>query len=580
MKFKELSLISLSKITTYEILIDEQIGRLESARFRNLKGDLLNREFLKRRFLLSKIFGAVIFGVLPIIPLLAYFQVLDFINEGTFPTEIILFTSSLLFSVYFLFQFFNFFLMSMLNTMKLISGSIFEWFETLPIPRERLKKLILLTIIRSLDIPLIVITISLPIVMLIGTQNLLVFFTCIGVSILNTIFSFCLLILFSERINRVLNINAIGSKRTHFIRMINLISYIGIVIGSVLLIQWVLSSVDIFFSLFVRTRYPTLVILILTMIPFPIAPGYLISSFIVPHEITIQIWFNIIIGVALFSILTWFLYLKSVKDIKKSTFSKFKSDKRRLYLDIDRIQSSIKIKVNSPVWAYIRKDLIIATRDLKFFLSIVMPIVVGFIFTFTYNLTNFGGITPFKIDFIFNFIVTIGINLVISGMIVNGLLDMEESGASVLSSLPIVPRDQAKAKLILMVLIQSITVLAPSLMYIAGRELYISIITAIGALPFVLLFLLIMFELRVYFFGKMKNYYIIEEVLPEKRIMKWTLIFLLEYFIYFLFIIFTFTAYLIQGVKLMVPLLVFVLLIGFIIALVIYRKEFPYHQSQ
>jgi len=525
MKFKELNLISLSKITTYEILVDEQIERLESVRFRYLKRDLLNREFLKRRFLLSKIFGAVIFGVLPIIPLLAYFQVLDFINEGTFPTEIILFTSSLLFSVYFLFQFFNFFLMSMLNTMKLISGSIFEWFETLPISREKLKKLILLTIIRSLDIPLIVITISLPIVMLIGTQNLLIFFTCIGVSILNTIFSFCLLILFSERMNRVLNINAIGSKRTHFIRMINLISYIGIVIGSVLLIQWVLSSVEIFFSLFVRTRYPILIILILSMIPFPIAPGYLISSFIVPHEVTIQIWFNIIIGVALFSILTWLIYLKSVKYIRKSTFSKFKSENRKFCLDIDRIKSSIKIKVNSPVWAYIRKDLIIVTRDPKFFLSTVMPIVIGFIFTFTYNLTNFGGITPFKIDFIFNFIVSIGINMVISGMIVNGLLNMEESGASVLSSLPIVPRDQAKAKLTLMVLIQSITVLAPSLMYIGRWEFYISIITAIEALPFVLLFLLIMFEMKVYFFGKMKNYYIIEEVLPEKKMTKWAIIF-------------------------------------------------------
>ena len=575
MKFKEINLITLSKITTYEILIDEQIERLESVRFRYLKRDLLNREFLKRRFLLSKVFGAVIFGVLPIIPLLTYFQVLDFINEGTFPTEIILFTSSLLFSAYFLFQFFNFFLLSMLNTMKLISGSVFEWFETLPISRERLKKLILLTILRSLDIPLIVITISLPIIMLIGTQNLLIFFTCIGVSVLNAIFSFCLLILFSERMNRVLNINAIGSKRTHFIRMINLISYIGIVIGSVLLIQWVLSSVEIFFSLFVRTRYPTLIILILSMIPFPIAPGYLISSFIVPHEITIQIWFNIIIGVALFSILTWLIYLKSVKEIKKSSFSKFKSEKRRFCLDINRIKSSIKIKVNSPVWAYIRKDLIIATRDLKFFLSTVMPIVIGFFFTFTYNLTNFGGITPFKIDFIFNFIVIIGINMVISGMTVNGLLNMEESGASVLTSLPIVPRDHAKAKLTLMVLIQSITVLAPSLMYIGRWEFYISIITAIEALPFVLLFLLIMFEMRVYFFGKMKNYYVIEEVLPEKKMTKWAIIFLIEYFLYFLFIVFTFTTYFIQGATLMIPLLIFVLVIGFIIALVIYKIEFP-----
>jgi hypothetical protein len=572
MKFKELNLISLSKITTYEILIDDQMEQLESVRFRNLKRDLLNREFLKRRFLLSKIFGAVIFGVLPIIPLLTYFQVLDFINEGTFPTEIILFTSSLLFSVYFLFQFFNFFLMSMLNTMKIISGSIFEWFETLPISRERLKKLILLTIIRSLDIPLLAITFSLPIVMLVGTQNLLIFFTCIGVSIINTIFSFCLLIIFSERMNRVLNINNIGSKRTHFIRMINLISYIAIVIGSVLLIQWVLNSVAIFFDLFIRTRYPRLVILVLSMIPFPIAPGYLISSFIVPHRITFQIWFNIFIGVAFFLILTLLIYFKSVNHVKKSSFSKFKSEKRKSF---ESIKNSIKIKVNSTVWAYIRKDLITVTRDLKFFLSVIMPIVIGFIFTFTYNLTNLGGITPFKIDSIFNFIVIIGINLIISGMIVNGVLNVEESGASVLASLPLVPRDQAKAKLILMVLIQSISVLAPSLMYLGRSEFTISIITALGALPFVLLFLLIMFEIRVYFFGKLKYYYVIEEIHPEHKTTKWALIFLIEFILYFLIIIFLIITYLLQNLwALIIPIII--ILLG---VFKIYRFEFPLSQK-
>ena len=220
MNDKELSLVSLSKITTHEILIDEQIGQLGTVRFRYFKRFLANHASLKRRFILSKIFGAIIFGVLPILPLLTYFEVLDFINTGTFPIESILFAGSLLFGIFFVFQFFNFFLMAMLNTMKILSGSIFEWFETLPISREKLKKLILLTIIRSLDIPLVVITFSFPIIMFIGTQNIFIFLTSIGVSILQTIFSLSLLILFSERLNRVLNVNKIGSKKTHIIRLI------------------------------------------------------------------------------------------------------------------------------------------------------------------------------------------------------------------------------------------------------------------------------------------------------------------------------------------------------------------------
>jgi len=183
--------------------------------------------------------------------------------------------------------------------------------------------------------------------------------------------------------------------------------------------------------------------------------------------------------------------------------------------------------------------------------------------------------TPFDIDITLNIIIIIGINLVISGMIVNGLLNMEESGASILSSLPIVPREQAKAKIILMVLIQSIAVLAPSLMYIGRREFYVSLITAIWVLPMVLFFLIIMVELRVYFFGKMKYHYTIEEVLPNNRIAKWTLIFLIEYLILFLLIIIASIAYYIQGITLMVSILAFIILIGFINAVLIYKIEFP-----
>ncbi|NVM35663.1 MAG: hypothetical protein HWN81_08705 [Candidatus Lokiarchaeota archaeon] len=572
MKNKELSLFYLSKIATYEILIEEQLERLESIRFRYFKRKLSSKDSLKRRFILSKIFGAFIFGILPIIPLLTYFQVLDFINEGEIPIELILFAGSLLFGIFFIFQFFNFFLMVMLNTMKILSGNIFEWFETLPISRGKLKKLILLTIIHSLDIPLIVITISFPIMMLIGTQNLLIFLICIGVSILNTIFSFSILILFSERMNRVLNINDIGSKRTHFIRLINLVSYIIIVIGSVFIIQWSLSSIETFFVLFGRSRSPVLVILILSMIPFPIAPGYLISSFIAPNQIPFQIWYNIFIGFSLFLILTWLIYQQSIKGIRKTTYSKFKKDSKTI---TKNMKEYIKIKVRSPVWAYIRKDLIISTRNLKNFLSVVMPIVIGFIFTFTYNISTIGGVSPFDIDSIFNFFVIIGFNIVISGMTVYSLLNMEESGASILASLPLQPQEQAKAKLFLMYSIQTITVLAPSFMYIGKRVFINSILTALSALPFVLLFMFIMFELWVFFFGKSKNLFVIEEVLPENKIRKWLEIFLIEYFIYFAILTLSFTFYSIKNLLLMLLFLISFLIIGFISTSFIFERVFP-----
>ncbi|MFX1308423.1 MAG: hypothetical protein ACFE8C_01880, partial [Promethearchaeota archaeon] len=568
MKDKELSLISLSKITTYEILIEEQIERLETVRFQYFKKYLKSQTSLKRRFILSKIFGAVLFGILPVIPLLTYFQVLDFINQGTFPIEIILFAGSLLFGIFFIFQFLNFFLMAMLNTMKILSGNIFKWFETLPISREKLRKLILLTVIHSLDIPLIVITLSFPIIMLIGTQNVLIFLTSIGVSILETIFSLSLLILFSERLNRVLNINKIGSKKTHIIRLINLASYIIIVVGSVFLVQWALGSIRDFFILFFQSQSPALIVMILSMIPFPIAPGYLLSSFIAPLQIPGYIWYNILIGFSLFLILTYLIYQLSLKGIKKSSYSKLKKE------HAPGMRRIVKLKIISPLWAYIRKDLIIASRNLKIFLSLVMPIVIGFIFTFTYNNTNLGGVTPFQINFIFNTFVLIGFNIIISGMIVNGLLSMEEAGTAILASLPLIPREQANAKLILIFLIQTIAVIAPPLMYIGTNFFFNSLITALWALPFVLVLLFIMLELRIYLFGKSKHFFVIEEILPEKRIGKWLVIFVIEYFIYFLILPVTSSFYVIGGVESLFLFVSFFSFGGFILCALVFRKIF------
>ncbi|TKJ16602.1 MAG: hypothetical protein CEE43_19635 [Promethearchaeota archaeon Loki_b32] len=573
MKDKELSIFSLSKLTTNEILVEEQIGQLGKTRFRYYRRYLSSQESLKRRFVISKILGAIIFGILPVIPLLTYFEVLEFINEDAVPIELVLFAGSLLFGIYFLFQFFNFFLLAMLNTMKILSGDIFLWLETFPISRGKLKKLILYTIIRSLDIPLIAITIVFPIIMLFGTQNIIIFLICLGVSTLDTIFSLALLILFSERLNRVLNINKIDSKRAHIARLTNLASYIFIVIGSMFLIQWALNSTESFFVLFARSESPRLIILILSLIPYPIAPGYLISSFTSPLQIPIFIWYNILIGFSLFLILSYLLYQKSIKGIKKITYSKFKIDKKIKAYNLAIMEGPIKIKIKSPIWAHFRKDLIIATRNLKNFLSIVMPILIGFIFTLTYYNTNLGGITPFEIDIIINIFVIIGFNLIISGIIIHGLLNMEEFGASILSSLPLIPRNQAEAKMILILLIQTITVLAPSLMYI-GQPIFLnSLFTVILALPIILLFLFLMFEMRIYLFGKSKNIFIIEEAKPEKKLTKWFFIFIIEYTLYFVTIFISFIIYE-QGALIFSLFVIEFLCLGFIITLLIFKRLF------
>ncbi len=569
---EELNLLSLAKLTTREILVEEQLDYLGESRYRSFKIYSSNQKTLKRKLITSKILGAFIFGILPIIPLLTYFQILDHIINNSSLIEIILLGGSLIVGLYFLLLFLNFFLMSTLNITRIMSGRIFEWYETLPISRDKIRKLLLLTIIRSSGIQLLVITFSLPLVMLIGTQNLIIFLVCLGVSILNTIFCFSIVIIYGEKLTNSLNINEIGSKKTHNIRIYNMILYIIIVIASIFLIQWAFSSLGMFFNWFEQFIYPRLLILIISMIPFPIAPSYLISSMIAPNRIPSHIWFNIVVGSGLFIILIWWIYNKS---IKKIYIPKSKTSNIDSIQDIGKKIIPITIKTRKPIRVYLHKDLLIATRDLKTFLSLIMPIILSFLFMFTYNLSSIRGRTPLDIDFIYNWVAILGFNIIISGMLVYSLFNIEDTGNSIISSMPLIPRDQAKAKLFLMFSIQIITVLLPNLIYINSSKFLTSIINSVGALPFVLMFLFLMIDLRVYFFGKLKHHYVIEEVFPERRTLKWILILFIEYSIYFCILVFTIIINSILGVKFLLVMIPFVLLIGFYIAIFIFNKMFP-----
>ena len=126
-----------------------------------------------------------------------------------------------------------------------------------------------------------------------------------------------------------------------------------------------------------------------------------------------------------------------------------------------------------------------------------------------------------------------------------------------------------------MVCIQSITVLAPSFMYLGQSYFKISIFTALGALPFTLIFLLLIFELRIFFFGKTRRFYVIEAVHPEQKIIKWSLIFFFTFILYSLISSILFATYLIQNTGVMIIFLFITLLVGFKILFKFYRYEFP-----
>ncbi|MHA2131324.1 MAG: hypothetical protein ACW99L_15275, partial [Promethearchaeota archaeon] len=479
---------------------------------------------LKIKVIVTKIIYAFIFGILPIMPLLTYFQIVENLSVNPVSTEIIILIGSMFFTMYFILQFFNFFLMGLLESGIIMSGVIFRWFETLPISRDKLHKVTYLTIFRSFDIPIIVIMFGFPIVMLIGTQNIFVFFVSLGISILNIIFSFNLLLFLGGRLNRVLSFNVRSMKRSSIIRLFHILSYLIVILGSVYTIQWAFNSIEEIFQIMLDLENPSMINLILSFIPYPFNPSYLLSYSVALGQVSMEVWVNLLIGLGLFIMLTWWTHLKASKTVRKITDGKFANIPKKKLSALAVNEIHVRIKIRTPIKTYLRKDLSAATHDLKTLLSMMMPIILSCIFSFSFNIGNIGSAALLEGDFLFNWVGMLIFNPIISSMLVYGLLNIESSGKSVLASLPINPREQAKAKLILLLTLQTLAVLAPLIIYAATDKFFISFFAILTSLPITWIYLILTFELRVLFFGKHKDHYVIDEIHSENRIYKWVLI--------------------------------------------------------
>ena len=521
----------------------------------------------KIKVVATKILYSLIFGILPLLPILTYFQIVENLIDGFISVENIILTGSVFFGLYFALQFFNFFLMCISESGMVMSGSIFAWFKTLPIPREKLNKLAYLTMFRSFDIPIIVIILGFPISMLIGTQNLIIFFVCLGISILNIIFSFDVVILLGKRLNRILDFNVINSKKSLAIRMINILSYPIIILGSVFVIQWAFGNIDVIFPFVIEFEQAAFVNLVLSIIPYPFNPSFLISLVIIPMEITLALWVSIIIGLGLFVLLTWWIHSKTSRMLENAY-----QESTNVKKDLVKDEIQVEIKTHTPLSAFLRKDLSIAMHDLKTFMTIIMPIILSCIFTFSFNSVYISDANVIGRDI---FLYSTGILIfcpIISGMLVNGIFNIEVSGESVTAALPINPREQANAKIILLIIFQTLSVFAPLLLYVINSKFTIFLLASMVSFPFSLIILILTFEMKILFFGKFRNYYKIEDVNPENRTFKWTLIISLEYILVFWIISF------VLFFKITFNLLIFFIgatYVGGISAIFIFNKTLP-----
>ena len=577
---KKLKLYSIAKYASYEILVEEQIESA-SIYFSQSPGNYLkSQRNLKIRILLSKVFGSIIFGIIPIVPIISLFGFIKDLQSNLLNAEAALFMITFLFTILFSLQFINFFILGMINISLIISGNIFQWFRTLPFSSKKLRKLVFFTIFRSMDIPIIIILIAFPSVLLIGTQSFLTFLIGIGVIILNLIFTLSLLVICAERLNRSLDINQIASKKTFFIRLLDTMIYALIIIGSVFLIQWLSNSINEIYRFFLFSESSLIFNLFFGLVPFPFSPSYVISFFMISVEINIFLLINILIGFTLFIIITIFCVRKSFNTIEGIISNKFKSVKHFNPLKVITDKNQIKVKVSKPFRALLYKDFITFTRDIKIFMSMIMPIIVSFVFVITYNFSLVSSEYPFLIRLFIDWLMILAFQPLLAGIIVFSLLNIEESGRSLIASLPITPRTRANAKFLLLFIIQTISFISPGFLYLNSSKFVYILTVILFSLPFTWIFLYLTFELKVFFFGRLKTKYVIEDVNPKNTSFKKILVILINYIIYFWIVSTSITLFLFLSIWYFLLFLFLFYIIVLYILIIIYYTMFPSHKEK
>jgi len=393
-----------------------------------------------------------------------------------------------------------------------------------------------MTVFRNLDVGLITMILAFPIIMFAISLNILLTLVALMISVINVMFSFSILVLIAGRISRVLKISEAGSKKATLIRIFTMLSYMVVIFSASFFVQWIITSVGAFFDMTASSEIPLIVNIIMSLIPYPFSSGFLITMSVEPSSFSPILWVSALFGVGLFILLTFFTYKKALKAMRTVTSSASLEAKQSLSSN-ETYEKPIEVLIEprTPIKAYIRKDLSTATRDIQTFMFIIMPFVFPFMVLIPLLISPSGLMDSFTEDFVFVWAMVTLYQPMISMMLTSGFLNMEDSGSSILSSLPIRTRNQAKAKLLLLGSIQTLSYFLPLVLFIPNPEFLSYLFSFISYYPVVVVLLVSMFQMKLRFFGRMKYKFVVEEFNPEKKVTKWFIMVVVQYLIYFAF---------------------------------------------
>ena len=570
---KGLKLYSVSKFTNFEMIMDSQLASSGAHQAKVLEKCEKNNKYIKTQAISIKIISAFLMVFMPLLSVIMYFGITEEIGPS-FPIQGRIYIFSFFILLALIISILYLFLFGLFTTSSLMSGSAFKWLHTLPLSRKDLKKLGFMTLFRNLNIQILVMTFAFPIIFFIITQNLLTFIMSLISSFLITIFGASILIIVGEKFSRVFSESSRQSSKANLLRMVSLIGFFIIAFGSSFVMNFGINALFTLVEEF-SSNPPTMGLnMILSMIPLPFAPAYLVSLSLVADQVPLGLWASSIVGMVLLAGITFLTYKIAIKSL--SSVATFELDSSRVKKDAKRKEKPIMIEVKStsPIKSFIRKDLIASTRDYQSLIFVLMPLLYPVIM-----ILSMQAVITDEVSSTFSIMILWAIIMIASQfiplMLVGDLLNMEESGSSTLASLPLLPRDQAKAKLVLMLIIHGISMSIMAIVLTILTQSVMVLILILGSLPITWTLLLFVFQMKVRLFGTMKYKYVLEEFNVKNKLLKWVSIVAADIGVCIFILILGFTFFITLGIIPAILILYFLGFIGLSVLIYTFTKMFP-----
>ncbi len=568
-----MSLYSLASKVRDEAFLESQLDFAGGNQARVLERLEKSKNDTKRQNLVLKIVYGALLGVIPIVPLYMYFQVIDMLKGGLVPVEVLAFISVILLTIYFGMASMYLLILGVQTVSGFMSGDAYEWLEVLPISRKDLQKTGFIVLWRFFDIPMIVAVAVFPTCMAVVTGSAIVFFTCLGASVLNGLFLFCIVILIAEKFNRILKGGETNSRKASIVRIIAMLGAVIAMSSTGLVINVVIQSMGTIITGFVSLENAGVVNMLFSLIPFPFATSYLVSFAYLPSgTIPGPLIASTLVGVLILVLLLWLLFRRVLSRLRNITSHQARTEPTHTKKPTGPVVVR-DIKPVSPVKAYTRKDLTSLTRDFSGAMFLLMPLVYPFVI-FLPTLQGMRVITGADL-YIFVTLFLMMLVVMDAGMLVSGLLGLEDSGASIVASLPVIPRDQAIAKLKVICTVQLASSLLPVVLLVWIPELRHLIPFFLGYSLLSVDIAMITFAAKVRLFGKLRYKYVLEEVNVGRKPLKWSAILGMDAAILVGTLLLTMLVEPIVGTTGIVATIVVVGGIGFVLAYYFLNKMLP-----